>query len=288
MKRVNVGILGTGNIGSDLLLKVQRSSKLHCTLFSGRNLSSKGMELGKKLGVPVSDEGADAFTDGSRHFDVIFDATSATAHLKNHELLKKQRTLLINMTPAKIGDFCIPALGSANHEKGQTVHMVTCGGQASIPLVKFIVDALPFVPEYAETISTIASLSAGSGTRNSLDEYIQTTQLGINEFTGIKDVKALININPANPPISMKTTVLIKCEQPNMTKIENCLNECVSIMQTYVPNYKQVVSPVYDKNRGCLIVSVKVEGFGDYLPKYAGNLDIINSAAIHVAEQLAS
>tara|TARA_B110000977_G_scaffold200519_1_gene291361 strand:- start:7727 stop:8593 length:867 start_codon:yes stop_codon:yes gene_type:complete len=287
MRPINVGILGTGNIGTDLLLKVQKSQKLQCTLFSGRNLFSNGMKIGKKLGVAVSDQGVDAFFHASAPFDVIFDATSASAHSKNHNRLEKLGALLIDMTPAKIGDFCIPALGLDYYERGQTLNMVTCGGQASIPLIKFITDALGIVPEYAETISTIASLSAGPGTRNSLDEYIQATQLGIKQFTGAKEAKALINLNPATPPITMQTTVMIKCEAPNMTSVTKNVEKCLAIMQSYVPKYNLAFPPVYDENRECIIVGVKVEGNGDYLPKYAGNLDIINSAAIHVAERLA-
>ena len=287
MRPINVGILGTGNIGTDLLLKVQKSKKLQCTLFSGRNFFSKGMKIGKKLGVEVSDEGLDAFFRVSAPFDVIFDATSASAHSKNYKQLKKLGALLIDMTPAKIGEFCVPALGLDIYERGQSLNMVTCGGQASIPLIKSVTDALDSVPDYTETISTIASLSAGPGTRNSLDEYIQATQLGIKQFTGVKEAKALINLNPASPPITMQTTVMIKCEAPNMINVIKKVEECVTLMQNYVPLYNLAVPPVYDVNRECVVVSVRVEGNGDYLPKYAGNLDIINCAAIYVAERLA-
>lgn len=287
MRPINVGILGTGNIGTDLLLKIKKSPTLKCTLFSGRSLFSKGAQIGKKLGVAVSDEGVDAFFHALAPFDVIFDATSASAHLKNHGRLEKLNALLIDLTPAKIGDFCIPALGVDYYERGKTVNMVTCGGQASIPLIKYITDALGVVPEYAETISTIASLSAGPGTRNSLDEYIQATQLAIKQFTGAKEAKALINLNPASPPLTMQTTVMIKCAAPNMISVANNVERCIEIMQSYVPNYNLAIPPVYDENRKCIIVGVKVEGNGDYLPKYAGNLDIITSAAIHIAERLA-
>lgn len=287
MQKINVGILGTGNIGTDLLFKIQRSNTLNCSLFSGRNLSSKGIKIANKLGVNVSDQGIEAFFNELTPCEIIFDATSAASHLKNHKKLKELDALLIDMTPAQLGDFCIPVLGNRYYKKGQEVNMVTCGGQASIPLIKAITDSLDEAPEYAETISTIASLSAGPGTRGSLDEYISTTQLGIERFTGIKEAKALINLNPAVPPVTMNTTVMIKCDPPNMVKVSAAVENCIVKMQAYVPNYNLSLKPVYDANRRCIIAGVRVEGRGDYLPKYAGNLDIINCAAIYVAEQLA-
>lgn len=286
MSQVNVGILGTGNIGTDLLVKVLRSDKLNCVIFSGRNLSSIGSEFGRGLGVNISDRGVEAFFEPLVSCDVIFDATSASAHVKNYPRLKTLGGFVIDMTPAHIGEFCVPALGVNNHKRHKNVNMVTCGGQAAIPLAKSIISSLDKIPDYVETISTIASLSAGPGTRSSLDEYILATELGLKKFTNVKKAKALINLNPAHPPITMQTTVMISCEHPNMNTVTKNVEKCIANMQTYVPKYCLSVPPVYDKNRQCLIAGVRVEGRGDYLETYAGNLDIINCAAIRVAEQL--
>jgi acetaldehyde dehydrogenase (acetylating) len=287
MKKVQVGILGSGNIGTDLLMKIQRSETLNCDMFSGRSLISPGMKLAQNLGVNVSDRGVEAFTDGRNSCSIIVDATSAGAHKSHYQKLKKLGVFIINMTPANIGKLSVPSLDVSTFAYCDTVNMVTCGGQAAIPLASAIANSFFDLPEYIETISTISSLSAGPGTRNSLDEYISTTERGMKLFTKVKRVKALININPAHPPITMQTTVMVKCENPEMKLVHQNVNDCIEKIKSYVPGYHLTLPPVYDKNRMCLVVGVRVEGLGDYLPKYAGNLDIITCAALRVAENFA-
>lgn len=288
MSKINVGILGSGNIGTDLLIKILRSKKLNCTIFAGRNLSSPGMHLAKKLGVNVTDKGIDAIVNCQDPCRIIFDATSAAAHKLNYPKLQKLGAFIIDMTPANMGELCVPSLSTNYLKNCNYINMITCGGQTAIPLAKAITNSFTVLPKYVETISTISSLSAGPGTRSSLDEYISTTELGLKTFTNVQKAKALINLNPANPPITMQTTLMISCEAPNMTLINKNVNDCIESIKSYVPGFQLIVPPVYDENRKCLITGVKVEGLGDYLPKYAGNLDIINCAALRVAENVSN
>jgi acetaldehyde dehydrogenase (acetylating) len=283
IKKIKVGILGTGNIGTDLLIKVMRSEFLECVMFSGRNFSSPGMSKASSLGVKVSDEGIGAFNKEERICDIVFDATSAAAHLENAKLFKRLGIFVIDMTPAKVGVMCVPEIDVEDIITEMNVNMITCGGQASIPIAYAISQAVGEI-DYIETVSTISSKSAGPATRDNIDEYIDATEKGLQKYTGAKSAKAMININPASPPINMQTTVMVKIVKPDMTKVLEKVNNTVKNISEYVPGYSLVFSPVYDELTERLIVTVKVQGVGDYLPKYAGNLDIINCAAIRVAE----
>lgn len=284
MKKIKVGIIGTGNIGTDLLMKIQRSPYLECSIFTGRNFSSSGMLKAASLGVKTSDRGIDILINEPNICDIVFDATSASNHLKHAPILKELGKFVIDMTPAKVGTLCVPAVNLEEAIKSDNVNMITCGGQASIPLAYAISKVHPELT-YIETISTISSRSAGPGTRINIDEYIAATEMGLKKFTGIEHSKAMINLNPAKPAIDMQTTVIIEINNPNLKEINNELRNIVKIIQQYVPGYEIIVEPTYDIDK--LLVTVKVEGLGDYLPKFAGNLDIINCAAIAVAEKYA-
>lgn len=281
MNKVKVGIIGTGNIGSDLLMKVMKSDVLECGIFAGRNIESKGMVHAKQLGVPVTDESISFIEDNPDCCDIVFDATTAEVHRKNAPILKKLGKFTIDLTPAHIGDFCIPALNGKERIHDFNVNMITCGGQATVPIAYAIRSATEKV-KYFEIVATIASKSAGNGTRNNIDEFTQTTKEAITEFTGIRDAKAIIVLNPAEPPITMHNTLYALIDKPDMYRISSAVHEMEKRIQEYVPGYKILTGPIYENGR--VTTTITVNGSGDYLPKYAGNLDIITCAAIAVAE----
>ena len=284
MEKLKVAILGSGNIGTDLLIKIQRSEFLECTLFIGRNLSSQGMAKAISMGVKVSDQSINAITINPDCCDLVFDATSAKDAILHWATLKDLGKIVVDMTPAKLGVLCIPAVNLDSSTEQQNVNMVTCGGQASIPIAYLIGQTHEEV-EYIEVVSSIASRSAGPGTRLNLDEYIETTEEGLRIFSGAKKTKAILNLNPAQPCIDMQTTIFAKVKNPDIDALTKAIQVMVKKINTYVPGYHLLVSPIYENNR--IVVMVKAQGLGDYLPKYAGNLDIINCAAIAVAEEYA-
>lgn len=276
-----MAILGSGNIGSDLLSKVQRSELLECTMFIGRNLSSKGMVRAASLGVPVSDKSIDALIEQPDACDLVFDATSALSHTRHAAVLEDLGLGVIDLTPSNLGRMCVPAVNLEECLSEPNVNMVTCGGQASIPLARVIAEVCEDV-RYIEVISQISSRSAGPATRLNIDEYIGTTERGIREFTSCQRTKAILNLNPAHPPVNMQVTALALVGDPKFDQLTPAIDAMVARIQEYVPGYRVVVPPVLENGR--LAVMVSVQGRGDYLPAYAGNLDIINCAAIAVAE----
>lgn len=284
MQKLKVCILGTGNIGTDLLIKIMRSEYLECGLFVGRNLKSKGMSKALSLGIPLSDRGIDAIIDNPNSCDLIFDATSASSHLEHAPIFEKLGKIAIDMTPAKIGTLTIPAVNLDEAVQSNNVNMITCGGQASIPIAYAISQVIDEI-EYIEVVSTISSKSAGPGTRINVDEYIETTEKALSKFTKCSNVKSIINLNPAVPSIDMNTTIYIKTENPDLEEAKKAVEKMHKKIQEYVPEYNIVLGPEYDN--GVIVVVIRVQGMGDYLPKYAGNLDIINCAAIAVAEEFA-
>lgn len=279
-----VAILGTGNIGTDLLLKVMRSRFLECVAFVGRNSASAGMARARALGVPCSDEGIDFFTKNKTQVDLVFDATSAKDHAVHAPIFESLKIRAIDLTPAKVGRMCIPAINLQESTADWNLNMVTCGGQASIPLAWAIGQTHKSI-RYLEVVSSIASKSAGPATRLNIDEYIHTTNKGLKEMSGAKETKAILVMNPAVPPIDMQTTVFATVDQPNMNALKNLVDQIVHKIQEYVPGYKVIFGPEMDNNR--ISIMVRVRGLGDFLPEYAGNLDIINCAAIAMAEEFA-
>jgi acetaldehyde dehydrogenase len=281
MNKFRVAILGSGNIGTDLLIKVQRSQYLTCVLFVGRNLSSPGMAKAINLGVKVSDESIDGIIKNADVIDLVFDATSAKDAKHHWEIIDKLGKIVIDMTPAKLGALCIPAVNLEDIIKQRNINMITCGGQASIPMAYAIGKSQKNI-QYIEVVSSIASRSAGPATRLNLDEYVDTTEQGIKLFANVSNAKAILNLNPAEPCIDMQTTIFALVENPDMEKLSIEINEILVKIQSYVPGYTLLVPPIYENGR--IVIMVKAQGLGDYLPKYAGNLDIINCAAIAVAE----
>lgn len=284
MKKLKVAILGSGNIGTDLLIKIQRSAFLECVLFIGRNLSSPGMAKAISMGIQVSDESIQAIVKNPDCCDLIFDATSAKDAKTHWNILEKLGKIVVDLTPAKLGGLCIPAVNLPESMAQNNVNMITCGGQASIPIAYTIGKTHKDI-EYIEVISSIASKSAGPATRLNLDEYIETTEWGVKLFSNAKKTKAILNLNPAEPCIDMQTTIFAKVKTPNIEALKIEIDKMIESIKKYVPGYELIVPPIYEN--GKIVVMIKVQGLGDYLPKYAGNLDIINCAAIAVAEEYA-
>lgn len=283
-KKLGVAILGTGNIGTDLLVKVLRSPVLECRLFAGRNLSSPGMTKASLLNVPVSARGIGGIADLKNELALVFDATSALDHRKHAPRLAELGLVAVDLTPAKVGRMCVPAVNLADCLGEPNINMITCGGQAAIPLAHAIKAANPDV-EYLEAVSSIASRSAGPATRINLDEYLQTTEEGLQFFGGCARTKAILNLNPAQPCVHMQTTVMAKIARPDLARTRAAVAEMVARIKAYIPGYQLILEPMIEGGR--LVAMVRVDGLGDYLPRYAGNLDIINCAAIAFAEAYA-
>jgi len=283
-ERLPVAILGTGNIGTDLLLKVLRSPVLDCRLFAGRNLASPGMSKASHLNVPVSAKGIDSIQELKGEIALVFDATSAPDHLKHAPVFEQMGVVALDLTPAKVGRMCVPAVNLDECLGLPNVNMVTCGGQAAIPLAWAIAQANAQV-EYVETVSSIASRSAGPATRINLDEYLDTTEMGLQLFAGCPRTKAILNLNPAQPCIHMQTTIMAKITHPDLLRTREKVAAMVAMIKKYVPGYQLILPPMIEGGR--MVMMVRVDGLGDYLPKYAGNLDIINCAAIAFAEACA-
>lgn len=279
---LQVGIIGTGNIGTDLLLKVQRSPLLECALFAGRNSRSAGIRTAQELGVPTSDRSIEAFLEEPDRFDLVFDATSAADARRHYALLNPLGIPVIDLTPAKLGKMCIPALNLDDCVGEPNLCMVTCGGQAAVPLASCIVRTQPQV-EYVEIVSTSASASVGPATRINIDEYLATTEAAINQFCGVKKAKSILLVNPSSPPILMQNTIFAKADEVDLPALRTAVDEMVERIQRYVPGYRLVMAPLHEHGR--IAMTVQISGAGDYLPEYAGNLDVITAAAVAAAEE---
>ncbi len=249
----------------------------------GRRLDSDGIQKAKSLGVTISIDGIDYFKKNS-NIDVVFDCTDSFSAVKNWNILKTLGIRVIDMTPAKIGEMCIPIINGDSIYNTPNVNMITCGGQASIPILNLISQCCSNL-EYIEIVSQIASKSAGIATRVNIDQYIHTTEDAIYKFTNCNNCKVILNMNPAEPCVDMQTTMFVKAGEVDFDKLQSTLNDRLKMVRQYVPHYELVMMPIINED-GILILSVRVKGSGDYLPSYAGNLDIINCAAINVAERM--
>ena len=282
MKKAKVGILGPGNIGSDLMFKVMRSDYLEMHTLAGI-VESEGILRAKSLGIHTSTEGVEAIAKNPE-IDIVFDATSAKAHFVHAPILKEAGKIVLDMTPAAIGPFVVPCVNlDSIGDEVDNFNMLTCGAQATTPIayaINSVADA-----EYVEIVACISSESAGPGTRANIDEFTETTAMGLEKIGGADRGKAIIVLNPADPPLMMSNTIYAIVKNPNEEKIVQAVGEMVKKVQAYVPGYRLRVPPLVDGNR--VTVITEVEGAGDFLPKYSGNLDIINAAAIAVAETVA-
>lgn len=286
MEKVNVAIIGPGNIGSDLMYKIRRSKNLNLVLMTGI-VESEGIRRAQKFGIKTSINGVDAILEDPS-IKIVFEATSAAAHIKNAPTIKKAGCVAIDLTPAALGPYLIPAVNAdqVDIEHENELNMVTCGGQATVPIIAAINRVVPV--EYGEIIASLASKAAGPGTRANIDEFTETTSKAIVQVGGAKAGKAIIVLNPADPPVMMQNTIYAEVDHLDdelKKRIEESVLEMVATIQQYVPGYQLKVPPIFEDNR--VTVIVRVEGAGDFLPTYAGNLDIINSAAIATAERIA-
>lgn len=285
MGKVKVAILGSGNIGTDLMMKLCRSEVLELTTVIGIDPDSDGLKKARELGYETIDSGINGFLERPELADIVFDATSAKAHIRHAKLLREAGKQVLDLTPAAVGPLVVPPVNIKEHVDADNINLITCGGQATIPMVHAIHSVQPV--EYAEIVATISSKSAGPGTRANIDEFTETTARGIEKIGGARVGKAIIILNPAEPPIMMRDTihVLVKGNQVDEEGITRSIKEMEKQVQEYVPGYKLRQEPIFNGNH--VTVFIEVEGAGDYLPKYSGNLDIMTAAAVKVAEEWA-
>jgi len=288
MKKINCVLIGSGNIGTDLMFKLLRSKILNPLWMVGIVESSDGLKKAREHGMKTTHLGIDGMLEFIKEDDVqiAFDATAAQVHPITNAKLKEYGVKMLDLTPAAIGPYCVPPVNLSDHIDAdeQNVNMVTCGGQATIPMINAISRVQEV--EYGEIIATIASKSAGPGTRINIDEFTETTSDAIVKVGGAKKGKAIIILNPAEPPLMMRDTIhCLTTDKPNQKAIKKSVAKMADEIRKYVPGYKVKNGPVFDGHR--VSVYVEVEGLGDYLPKYAGNLDIMTSAATYSAEQMA-
>jgi acetaldehyde/propanal dehydrogenase len=287
-KKLKAVIIGPGNIGTDLLMKMMRSEWVEPVWMVGIDPESEGLKRAKEMGMKVSITGVDGMLEHVVEDDirVAFDATSAYVHADNSRKLNELGVVMIDLTPAAIGPFCVPPVNLQDHAKNleMNVNMVTCGGQATIPMVAAVSRVQPV--EYGEIVATVSSRSVGPGTRQNIDEFTRTTSGAVEKVGGAKKGKAIIVINPAEPPLLMRDTVHCLTEtEPEQDAIIESVHAMVKEVQKYVPGYRLVNGPVFDGRK--VTVFMEVEGLGDFLPKYAGNLDIMTAAALRTAEMFA-
>jgi acetaldehyde/propanal dehydrogenase len=316
MKKIKCALIGPGNIGTDLLAKLQRSAVLEPVWMVGIDPDSDGLKRAREMGIKTTAEGVDGLVPHMKSdgVQIVFDATSAYVHAENSRKVNAQGAMMIDLTPAAIGPYCVPPVSLRRHvgkpspgrsQDGGTpsgggaarsgapggsllremnVNMVTCGGQATIPMVYAVSRVQPVA--YGEIVATVSSRSVGPGTRKNIDEFTRTTAGAVEKVGGAKKGKAIIVINPAEPPLIMRDTVhCLTVDTPRAAQIEESVHAMIVEVQKYVPGYRLVNGPVIDGNR--VSIYLEVEGLGDYLPKYAGNLDIMTAAAARTAEMFA-
>lgn len=284
MNKLKVAILGSGNIGTDLMYKIERSPFLQMAVMIGIDPESEGLKRARYKGYKTVENGIDGFLENPHLADLVFDATSAYAHKRHHDELTKLGKKIIDLTPAAIGPFVVPPVNLHQEINVSDVNMVTCGGQATIPIVYAINRVVPL--DYAEIVATISSKSAGPGTRANIDEFTRTTAKAIEIVGGAKKGKAIIILNPAEPPIIMRDTIqVLVSEEGKESQITQSILEMEKVVQTYVPGFHLLREPIFEGKK--VSVSVEVVGAGDFFPPYSGNLDIITAAATKVGEEIA-
>lgn len=291
--KVKVAILGSGNIGADLMYKLLRQpGPMELVLVAGIDPASEGLARARQLGIATSANGIEAIL-ADPEIRIVFDATSAKAHVRHAKLLRESGRIAIDLTPAARGPYVVPPVNLGEHLRAANVNLITCGGQATIPLVYAVSRVTPV--RYAEMVSTVASRSAGPGTRQNIDEFTFTTARGLEAIGGAREAKAIIILNPAHPPILMRNTIYVMPEGDfDEVAVQDSVAQMVADVQHYVPGYRLKNLPVVERRatpwgeRPVIIMLLEVEGAGDFLPPYAGNLDIMTAAARRVGELFAA
>ncbi len=291
-KQVKVAIIGSGNIGSDLMYKLlKQPGHMELVLLAGIDPTSEGLARARSLGIASSAEGIQAVLENSE-IKIVFDATSAKAHVRHAKALREAGRIAIDLTPAARGPYVVPPANLTEYIDQMNVNMVTCGGQATAPMAYAVSRVTPIL--YAEMVSTISSLSAGPGTRQNIDEFTETTSKALEVIGGARQGKAIIILNPANPPIMMRNTVyVIPADEFDEAEVKASIERMEAEVQAYVPGYHLKSPPVFEVQetpwgkKPVVTMLLEVEGAGDYLPMYAGNLDIMTSAARRVGEAMA-
>jgi|TARA_R100000005_G_scaffold96203_1_gene81421 acetaldehyde/propanal dehydrogenase len=286
--KIRAAIIGPGNIGTDLLMKAMRSDVIEPVWMVGVDPESPGLARARDMGIKTTCEGVDGLVPHMRedNIQICFDATSAYVHADNSRKVNAEGAVMIDLTPAAIGPFCVPPVNLKNAvaERAMNVNMVTCGGQATIPMVAAVsrVQAV----SYGEIVATVSSRSVGPGTRKNIDEFTRTTAKGVELIGGAQQGKAIIIINPAEPPLIMRDTIhCLTVDEPDQEAITRSVHEMVAEVQKYVPGYTLKNGPTFDGKR--VSIYMEVAGLGDFLPRYAGNLDIMTAAGLRTAEMYA-
>jgi acetaldehyde/propanal dehydrogenase len=287
-KKLKAAIIGPGNIGTDLVMKMLRSEWIEPVWMVGIDPNSDGLKRAREFGMKTTFDGVDGLLPHVLDDDIriAFDATSAYVHAENSRKLNALGVLMVDLTPAAIGPYCVPPVNLKQHvgRLEMNVNMVTCGGQATIPMVAAVSRVQPVA--YAEIVATVSSRSVGPGTRKNIDEFTRTTAGAIEQVGGAREGKAIIVINPAEPPLMMRDTIhCLTDSEPDQAAISASVQAMIAEVQKYVPGYRLKNGPVFDGNR--VSIFMEVEGLGDYLPKYAGNLDIMTAAALRTGEMFA-
>lgn len=288
MSKVKCAIIGPGNIGTDLLYKLLRSEVLEPVWMVGVDPTSEGLARARELGLKTTEQGVDGLLPHvlAEGVQIAFDATSAYVHAENSRKLNALGVLMVDLTPAAIGPYCVPPVNLSELVDRQVmnVNMVTCAGQATIPMVGAVSRVQKV--DYAEIVATVASKSIGPGTRKNIDEFTRTTSGAVAKVGGAASGKAIVVVNPAEPPLMMRDTIYCEtADEPKRDEITRSVHEMIAEVQKYVPGYRLKNGPTFDGRK--VAIFLEVEGLGDFLPKYAGNLDIMTAAAARTAEMFA-
>lgn len=289
MSVATAAIVGSGNIGTDLMYKLIQSDKIELTAMVGVDPDSEGLKRARACGLDSTHEGLDWLLDQAARPDMVFEATSASVHAANAPRYRDSGITAIDLTPAARGPFVVPPVNIDKHLDAPNINMVTCGGQATVPIVHAVSQITPV--DYAEIVATVASASAGPGTRQNIDEFTRTTARAVEELGGTAEGKAIIILNPAEPPLIMRNTIYCAIEErADEHEVTASIMQMVERVASYVPGYRLIAEPQYDVigDERRVAVFVEVEGAGDFLPAYSGNLDIMTAAATRVGELLAS
>ena len=283
-KRATAAIIGSGNIGTDLMFKLLRSEVIEPRWVVGIDAASEGLALARKNGVEAVHEGVDWLLAQDELPDIVFDATSAYSHVRNAPRFREAGIRAIDLTPAAVGPYVVPPVNLGEHQDAPNINLITCGGQATIPVVHAVSRVVPV--SYAEIVASVASVSAGPGTRANIDEFTRTTSRGIEAIVGADRGKAIIVLNPADPPMIMRDTIFCAIpEDADPDPITDSIARMETDIRSYVPGFRLLREPQYDAGR--VAIFVEVAGAGDFLPEYAGNLDIMTAAATKVGEEIA-